>query len=150
MLEFAGIHDHVDIVRSLLQRWYRRGSRKYYTLFQSFIKAIADQLIHQLRGQEIRPRLSLHRAEFDHIHTYDGRACANFAEEIEQLIPVKSAGFGRSYSRHLTGVERVEVNCHIGMLAETFPWNDGSSFCKLVAPHNCYVRRSFHELGFFG
>ena len=34
MLEFADIHDHVDIVRSLLQLLDRRGSRKYYTLFQ--------------------------------------------------------------------------------------------------------------------
>src|SRR6266852_6003488 len=123
--------------------------QKVLQALQVIIEAIADHLVHQLRGHKVRSYLSLHRAEFNHVHTDDSGAAANLTKEIEQLIPMQSAWFGCSHCRHLARIECIRINSHIGMLAQAFPWNDGCSFCKLIAPDDFYVWRSFHELSFF-
>src|SRR5205085_5850301 len=93
------------------------------------LEAIADHFVDEPGSQEVGAGLAWHGTEFDYVHADNRCAVADLAEEVEQLIPVQAAWFWGSYGGHFTGIERVEVDGYIGVLAQALPGNDGSGLC---------------------
>src|SRR2546425_8284238 len=113
-------------------------------------EAIANHLIHQLGREKIGMCLSCHRTKFDYIHTNDSSTEADLAEKVEQLIPMQPPRFRRSHCGHFTGIERIQIDSDISMLAQAFPRNNGMVSCQLVAPDYSYIWLCLHEFSFFG
>src|SRR5947209_5072256 len=81
------------------------------------LEAIADHFVDEPGCQEVGAGLTWHGAEFDYVHADNRCAVADLAEEVEELIPVQAAWFWGSYGGHFTGIECVEVDGYIGVLA---------------------------------
>src|SRR5689334_12028573 len=81
---------------------------------------IANHFIYEFCGKKLSACLSRQRAEFNDIHSNDGGAAADLFEKVQELVPAQSTGFGRANGGHFGGIERVQVNRHIGMSAQAF------------------------------
>ena len=120
---------------------------------------IADHFVNEFGGQKVRTFLPWHGAKFYYIHTNDGGASIDFLQQIEHLVPVETAGFGRADRGHLRGVNSVEIEGDIGVRAETFPGDTGAAVSELMRPDDgnsglsCVVGECGHRFqksGLFG
>jgi hypothetical protein len=81
-------------------------------------EAQSDQPIHETRRQEIGSDVARQRRELDDVEPHDAPVLGHRAQQIDELVPVETPGFGGSGGGHHRRIQSVDVDRDVHLVRQ--------------------------------